>query len=264
MPFASNAGVRIRYEVEGNGPPLVLHIGFIGGLEDWADAGYVVPLAHEFRVLRLDPRGQGGSDTPHEPNAYFTQFRVGDVLAVLDAEGIDRAHFWGYSLGGWVGFALGVFAPDRVASLIIGGAQPFTGNPRPVDGDFFLDGFRDGMASFVAACEVDDPAYFVSTGERERWLAADPAALRAAKLTGLTEPDLEWTAVTAIRTPTLIYAGAADDPEPKAAAARLLPHAAFVALEGLDHAQGFNRSDLVLPHVLNFLGEAGVRLAATQ
>jgi pimeloyl-ACP methyl ester carboxylesterase len=253
MPYATNNGVRIRYEVEGSGPPLVLHIGYIGGLEDWADAGYVAPLARHYRVLRLDPRGQGQSDKPHDPDAYAVSFRVSDVLAVLDAEGIERAHFWGYSLGGWIGFALGVYAPDRVASLIIGGAHPFTGNPRPIDGDYFLDGFRDGMAPFVAACEADDPAYFVSTGERERWLAADVDALRAVRLTNLTEPDLERNAVAAIRVPTLIYAGTLDNPEPKAEAARLLPNASFVALDGLDHAQAMNRADLVLPHVLAFL-----------
>ena len=253
MPYATNDGVRIRYEVEGSGPPLVLHIGFIGSLEDWADAGYVAPLAREFRVLRLDPRGQGQSDTPHDPAAYAAPFRVGDVLAVLAAEGIARAHVWGYSLGGWVGFALGVCAPDRVASLLIGGAQPFTGNPRPVAGDVFLDGFRDGMAPFVAACEADDPAYFVSTGERERWLAADPAALRAARFTNLTEPDLERDAVAAVRAPTLIYAGTHDNPEPKAQGARLMANATFVGLDGLDHAQAMNRADVVLPHALAFL-----------
>jgi pimeloyl-ACP methyl ester carboxylesterase len=253
MLYAVNNGVRIRYEVEGSGPPLVLHIGYIGGLEDWADAGYVAPLARHYRVLRLDPRGQGQSDKPHDPDAYAVSFRVSDVLAVLDAEGIERAHFWGYSLGGWIGFALGVYAPDRVASLIIGGAHPLTGNPRPIDGDYFLDGFRDGMAPFVAACEADDPAYFVSTGERERWLAADVDALRAVRLTNLTEPDLERNAVAAIRVPTLIYAGTLDNPEPKAEAARLLANASFVALDGLDHAQAMNRADLVLPQVLAFL-----------
>ena len=253
MPYATNDGVRIRYEVEGSGPPLLLHIGFIGGLEDWGDAGYVAPLAGRFRLLRLDPRGQGQSDKPHDPAAYAVRDRVGDVLAVLDAEGIDRAHFWGYSLGGWVGFALGAVAPGRVASLIIGGAQPFSGNPRPIDGDFFLDGFRDGMAPLVAACEADDPAYFASAGERARWLAADAAALRAARLASLLEPDLERAAVAAIQVPTLVYVGALDNPEPREQAARLLPNATFVALDGLDHAQAMNRADLVLPHAMAFL-----------
>ena len=253
MPYATNNGVRIRYQVEGSGPPLLLHIGFIGGLEDWDDAGYVRPLARRFRVLRLDPRGQGQSDKPHDPAAYTHRDRVGDVLAVLDAEGIDRAHFWGYSLGGWVGIALGTTAPDRLASLIVGGAQPFTGNPRPVDRDFFIDGLRNGMAPFVAKCEADDPDFFVSAGERAIWLAADAVALRAARFTSLTEPDLEPDAVAAIQAPTLIYVGSLDDPEPKVQAAQLLPNATFVALDGLDHAQAMNRADMVLPHALAFL-----------
>jgi pimeloyl-ACP methyl ester carboxylesterase len=172
---------------------------------------------------------------------------------VLDAAGIDRAHFWGYFLGDWVGFALGVFAPDRVASLIIGGQHPFAGNPRPVEGDHFLDGIRDGMAPFVAACEADDPAFFALPGERERWLADDVEALSAARINNLTEPDLDPDAVARIQAPTLLYAGTLDNPEPKEQAARLLPNASFVAFEGLNHAQAQNRGDLVLPHALAFL-----------
>ena len=83
MPYATNDGVRIRYEVEGSGPPLVLHIGYIGGLEDWADAGYVAPLARGFRVLRLDPRGQGQSDKPHDPAKYGPEMAA-DVVRLLD------------------------------------------------------------------------------------------------------------------------------------------------------------------------------------
>ena len=253
MPFAVNNGVRIRYAVEGSGPPLLLHIGFIGALEDWVDAGYVAPLAGDYRLVLLDPRGQGGSDTPHDPAAYTLRHRVGDVLAVLNAEGIDRAHVWGYSMGGRVGFAVGAFAPDRLVSLIVGGADPFPGNPRPLEEDVFWEGLRNGMAPFVAACEAADPTFFVSPGERARWLASDVDALRAAIRTGVTEPDLDRDAVAAIPAPTLIYAGTRDDPEPKERAARLLPNATFVPLDGLDHAGAFGRSDLVLPHVRAFL-----------
>ena len=232
MPYAVNDGLHIRYEVEGSGPPLLLHIGFIGGLEDWADAGYVTPLAGDYRLVLLDPRGQGGSDAPHDPAAYTLRHRVGDVLAVLDAEGIDRAHLWGYSMGGRVGFALGALAPDRLASLIVGGADPFPGNPRPLEEDVFWEGLREGMAPFVRACAAADPTFFVSAGERARWLASDIDALRAAIVTGVTEPDLDRDAVAAIQAPTLIYAGALDDPEPKERSARLLPTATFIALDG--------------------------------
>jgi pimeloyl-ACP methyl ester carboxylesterase len=257
MPYAVNDGVRLWYEVDGEGPPLVLHVGFIGGLDDWYDNGVVAAMRDAYRLLLLDPRGQGKSDKPHDPAAYLIRHRVADVLAVLDAEGIDRAHFWGYSLGGWVAYALGLFAPHRLRSLVVGGASPFPGNPRPIEGDYFLDGMRNGMTPFVAACEADDPHYFVSPGERARWLAADAEALRAARLTSLTEPDPTPEAVAGIAVPTLIYAGTDDNPEPKAMPAQLLPDATFVALEGLDHAAVFNHGDLVVPHVRAFLERIG-------
>jgi pimeloyl-ACP methyl ester carboxylesterase len=264
MSYATNDGIRIRYEINGSGPPLLLHIGFVGGLEDWIDAGYVAPLVGNYRLVLLDPRGQGRSDKPHDPALYTLRHRVGDVLAVLDAEGIDWAHVWGYSMGGRVGFALGVFAPDRLASLVIGGADPFPGNPRPIEGDVFCEGMRDGMAPFVAACEAADPTFFVSPGERARWLAADSDALRAACFMGVTEPDLDRAAVSAIQVPTLVYAGTQDDPEPKERAARLLPNGAFVALDGLDHAAAFGRSDLVLPHALAFLAGLESNISGTS
>ncbi len=51
--------------------------------------------------------------------------RVGDVLAVLDDLGIERAHYYGYSYGGMMGWALGTHAPERFVSMAIGGAHPY-------------------------------------------------------------------------------------------------------------------------------------------
>ena len=124
-----------------------------------------------------------------------------------------------------------------------------------------MDGLREGLEPFVAACEAADPAYFVSAGERTRWLANDVEALRAARRNALAEPDLEPDAVANIRVPALIYVGTRDDPEPKERTARLLSNATFVALDGLDHAAAFGRSDLVLPHVRAFLARVAASAA---
>lgn len=253
VPYAANNGIRIWYEIDGSGPPLVLHIGFAGWLENWPDAGYVAALRETNRLVLLDPRGQGRSDGPHHPAAYSASHRVGDVLAVLDAEAIDRAHCWGYSMGGHVGYALGRLIPDRIRSLILGGATPFGGYPRPTEGDEMLDGLREGMSGLAARWEAEFPDCWLSPGERERTLASDAAALAAAWLARLTEPDPAEDAVAAIRTPALLYAGTLDEPGPVERAARLMPNAAFVALEGLDHAQTFERGDQVLPRVREFL-----------
>jgi pimeloyl-ACP methyl ester carboxylesterase len=70
----------------------------------------------------MDARGHGKSDKPHEPEQYSMKHMTHDVVAVLDELGITRANFWGYSMGGRIGLALGKYAPDRFSSLIIGGS----------------------------------------------------------------------------------------------------------------------------------------------
>lgn len=253
MPYASNDGVRVYYEVEGSGPPLFLHIGFLGTLEDWRreDTRYVEALCDAYRLVLFDPRGQGRSDAPHDPSAYTLDNRVGDVLAVLDAEVIDRAHFWGYSMGGWVGFALGASAPDRFLSLVLGGADPYEPDAGPIEDDAWLRLFRQGMPAFVADWERHDPN--MPAIMQQRWLALDAQAMAAAREAGLMAPSLEDTLPT-IQTPTLIYFGTDDYPDrlPERAAAKM-PNATVVVLEGLNHSQAIRRSDLVLPHVEAFL-----------
>jgi pimeloyl-ACP methyl ester carboxylesterase len=84
-------------------------------------------------------------------------------------------------------------------------------------------------------------------------LISDVEALRAVRLNNLAELDLTVDAVAGIRTPTLIYSGSEDKPEPKRQAEVLMPCASFVMISSLDHALAFNRAELVLPIVLAFL-----------
>ena len=125
MPDAYNGGIRIHYEIEGAGPPLLLHHGSSGSGADWRDLGYVDALKHDYKLILIDARGAGASDKPHDAAAYDPALRASDVVAVLDDLGIRHTHYFGYSLGGWVGFLLAKYAPDRFTSLILGGAHPY-------------------------------------------------------------------------------------------------------------------------------------------
>ncbi|HET9017573.1 MAG TPA: alpha/beta hydrolase, partial [Thermomicrobiaceae bacterium] len=131
MPFADNDGIRIHYQIEGSGPPLVLHTGFGGRLEAYYRNGFVDALKGNYQLILLDPRGQGRSDKPHDPTAYTLRKRVADVLAVLDDVGVPRSHFYGYSMGARIGFGLGLYAQDRFASLILGGMNAYPPEPHP-------------------------------------------------------------------------------------------------------------------------------------
>ena len=247
MPYADNNGVRIHYQVEGEGPPLVLHHGLGCTLEDWRTWGYVGPLKGDYELILMDARGHGASDKPHDPEAYAMEHRVGDVVAVLDDLDIGSAHFFGYSMGGAIGFRFAKLAPEKARSLIIGGASPRDRNPN--DPNPILEMLERGLESGLAVLfEASGP---VSSEWRQRILANDLEALIASvKSPGISvEDDLPGMTM-----PFLVYAGESDGRYPfiKEYATRL-PDATFVSLPGLVHIQGATRSDLVLPHIKKFL-----------
>jgi len=124
MPSVSNAGVRIHYEVEGRGEPLVLLHGWSCEGRYWREFGYVPRLIDDFTVILPDLRGHGGSDNPQDGNFTGAAF-ASDVIAVLDDMRIDSAHIFGYSLGGWVAFELAASHRPRVKTAIVGGAHPY-------------------------------------------------------------------------------------------------------------------------------------------
>src|SRR6266542_2133052 len=116
MPYTITEDVRIYYEVEGQGPPLVLAHGGNDSLEMWRRFGYANALKNDYRLVMLDFRGHGRSDKPYDASAYGYEMS-NDVLAVLDDLGIAKAHYLGYSMGATVGFALATRHAERFLSF---------------------------------------------------------------------------------------------------------------------------------------------------
>ena len=125
MPYADNEGIRIHYAVEGKGPALVLLHGFTTSSKYWRDQGYVEALKDDHTLVLINARGHGASDKPHTSEAYSGALSAGDVVVVLDALGIEKAHYWGYSMDGQIGFHLAKHALSRFHSLVLGGASPY-------------------------------------------------------------------------------------------------------------------------------------------
>jgi pimeloyl-ACP methyl ester carboxylesterase len=90
-------------------PVLLLH----GWPQHWYEWRHLIPqLAGRHHVLALDLRGFGWSDAPRR--GYLKEQMATDVLAVLDALGLDRVKLVGHDWGGWIGFLLCLRAPERV------------------------------------------------------------------------------------------------------------------------------------------------------
>ncbi|HEX3182300.1 MAG TPA: alpha/beta hydrolase, partial [Beijerinckiaceae bacterium] len=109
-------GVKIAFNIQGNGPPLVLIMGYRLNSSAWPQ-DFLDSLARRFTVITPDNRGTGKSDKPLDGYAIANLAR--DVHGLLDALGIDRAHILGYSMGGAIAQEFVRQFPERVAGLVL-------------------------------------------------------------------------------------------------------------------------------------------------
>jgi pimeloyl-ACP methyl ester carboxylesterase len=200
MPYADNNGVRIHYQVEGNGSPLVLQHGSTSSIQAWYQNGYVEPLKADYQLVLVDARGHGQSDKPHDSASYALPLRVSDIVAVLDDLGIETAHYYGYSMGGWIGFAMAKHAADRLRTLIIGGAHPYAESAEAFHG---VDGTDPD--AFIAAMEKF-AGQKAPPEARERILGCDIQALAAA----MHDRDSLEDIVPTMTMPCFLFVGEAD------------------------------------------------------
>lgn len=108
-------GVKIAWRSYGQGEPVVLVMGFMGSGHAWFRLLPHVAAAR--RAIVLDNRGTGDSDRPL--GLWSMDDLAGDVLAVLDDAGLDRAHVIGASMGGMIVQHLALDHPERVRSLTL-------------------------------------------------------------------------------------------------------------------------------------------------
>jgi pimeloyl-ACP methyl ester carboxylesterase len=112
--FVDVRGARLHLAEAGDGPPLLLLHGW--PQHWWCWRRIVAPLAHDYRVLMPDLRGWGWSTAP--AGAYDKATFAQDVIALLDAEGIDSVPIVGHDWGGFTAFILAVDHPDRVERIV--------------------------------------------------------------------------------------------------------------------------------------------------
>lgn len=225
---------------------MLLH-GLGSSLEKWHETGHVEALKDDYRLVLIDARGHGGSDKPHDPEAYEMELMVADVVAVLNDINVDKAHFLGYSMGGVIGFGIAKHAPDHFYSLIIGGAQPHEQDSWKKS---WLQLFKKGAeATLVEVEKVFGPR--MTPWLKNRCLTNDMKALIA--LTSIRWLGLEDCLPT-MAMPCPLFIGEADGYYSGARqCAKSIPNVTFVSFSSLNHFECLYRIDLVLPHIIKFL-----------
>lgn len=202
-------------------------------------------LEPRFRVVRYEHRGR----TSVEALAR-------DLLELLDAEGVERAHLCGVSLGGAVAMWLGANVPDRVDRLVL--ACTTSRFPDPGRYRERAQLVRaEGTTSLVDA--TLDRWFTPGFAERERFAAMLRAAPRE-EYAACCEAVAAWDfygRLGEIAAPTLVVAGSEDPTVPPQEAERLaaaIPDARLIVLEGAAHLANAERPDAFNEAVLAHLG----------
>jgi 3-oxoadipate enol-lactonase len=214
-------------------------------------------LTERFRVVRYETRGHAGAPVPDGP--YAIGDLGGDVIALLDRLGVERARFAGLSLGGMTGMWLGVNAPERIDRLVLLCTSAMLA--RDVDWPARARTVREEGTAAIAEGTVErwfTEAFRLANPEvAGRWratIAATPAEGYAGCAEAIAGMDLEDD-ITAVRAPTLVIAGRHDPATPP-------PHGELIAsripgarLELVDgaHLSNYERPDEVTALMLDHL-----------
>ncbi len=260
---AAGPGLKLAYDVEGSGPPVLLIMGLgvnRAGWElqvsDWQQVG---------TCIRFDNRGSGESDTP--PGPYGTAQMADDAVALLDTLGVGRAHVVGISMGGMIAQRLALRNPERVRSLTLlathGGGLAAAPPPTTIARFLALQTARTPEARFH---HVSRLLY------SPRFLAEHRDQLRTRMMTGaLRDPQstrgfrAQVAAVSGHRTgrelgllhaiPTLLMHGTADvcvRPLNLRLLERWMPWAQTSVLQGVGHGLNVEAADTVNTTVRRF------------
>ena len=117
---------KIHFELAGDkGPWMLLHAPHLIPMSAWKEGGYVKQLEQEFRLVIIEPLGQGLSDAPEDASHYTIKSRIRHILDILREVQADYTFFLGVGLGAQIGFQMSKEFPRRIRSLISVGAQPY-------------------------------------------------------------------------------------------------------------------------------------------
>ena len=241
MPTALLNGIKIRYDVAGSGPAVLLSHGYSATGHMW-DAQLAM-LADRYRAVAWDMRGHGETESPDDPAQYSAELTVADMQALLTHLGVPRAVIGGLSLGGYVSLAFALAHPGMVRALVICDSGP---------------GYRNDEAraawnrrAHERAAELEARGLAALSGrsremqEAMRHHASAQGLAHAARGMLAQRGAHVINGLPSIRVPTLVIVGDRDEPflAPSRYIASKIPGARLEVIEGAGHSANLDRPE---------------------
>jgi 3-oxoadipate enol-lactonase len=253
-------GISVHYEINGPqaAPVIACSHCLAGSLDIWDEQ--IEALRRDFRVLRYDARGHGLTSAPEGP--YTLETLAMDLVGLLDALDIPRAHILGISMGGMVAQTLALVKPERILSLIL--CDTTASMPKEM-GPLWEERIRTASERGMEA---------LAEATLDRWLSADFQKRHPERTSRIREiivntplpgfagsvraiSRLEMVSqLSRISLPTLVMVGEHDPGTPVESARQIqeqIPNARLAVLPGAYHLSNVEASEAFNRHLLTFL-----------
>jgi pimeloyl-ACP methyl ester carboxylesterase len=246
MPFFDNDGVKIYYEIEGEGPPVIMLHGFAANIEsNWKSANWVDYLKYDYKLILVDCRGHGKSDKPKHAAQYGEKINE-DIVKLLDHLSIKKANFFGYSMGARITTDILLENQELFISAIIGGFPLHYSKKRTkligkVMMKKWIKGLKKADLNDVKNKNAQRFRKVISTYEDSK--SQDLEALIYVLEGDIQRPDgiiptdpKRKKALKKIHVPVLNVFGSEDRlAKDKSVLAQLVPGSCYIQIEGKDH-----------------------------
>jgi pimeloyl-ACP methyl ester carboxylesterase len=258
-------GTVIAYDVfgRGDGEPVLLIQGLGTDSRGWALQR--MAFGRRYRCFAPDNRGVGRSGKP--PGPYDLSQMARDMIAVLDAEGVERAHVIGASMGGVIAQIIAVLHPERVRSLVLACTSC---RHHPWRRELFQEWADEVAAGGTIALGTEGMRWLIGPRLRKRFgmwlnllariLLQQPSDTFVAQVHAILDASDELRfELKDVTVPTLVITGSQDALTPIGDAeelAEMIPHARLVELRGAAHGLMVEAPNAFNSAVLDFLDEA--------
>lgn len=277
--FAEVNGIKLCYDIHGEGEPVVLVHGFSDRKEHWR--AQVGELSKHFKVIRLDNRGAGKSDRPD--GDYSMKIYASDIAGLLDFLGIEKTYIVGHSLGGMIVQNFLIYFPEKVKKAILINTIPGV-TPPGVPNEQGLKMYRESALKDIDLRKKDPLNHYLKGAKRSFtrkfykemveypdkkfhgiWTVKDLAMERIEN--GPTKKDIIHQAealathnvyeeLPNVQTEVLIIAAEKDKTCPLTMNEKiheLLPNSKIIVLENAGHQSVLEFPSIINKHIIDFL-----------
>ena len=221
MPQETINGYNMHYEVHGDGPPLVMIHGGLGGGEGSAAMveNFAASFSDRFQMIFYDRRAAGRSETPQD--GYSMANQVQDLRALLQRLGVDQAHVLGSSGGGPIALGMALDHPEMVDTLLLVNTMTYASQPERAARQQEMDDLLANEAAHGRQASVERGLEFRNPGIRDN----EPERFQRLKAVNMEKfpgmigsmwayldiGDSIETRLSSLKMPTLIVHGDADE-----------------------------------------------------